>query len=155
MYPTKYIITSGKGISQYQLVAFDNALLDAGISNYNLLKVSSILPANCAKVESINDLPQGSPLLTAFASISSNKIGEQIASAVAAGIPEDRSNIGVIMEYSAANITSELAEKRVKEMVREAMKNHNISLDHIESSSVDGIVPSEGFLSIISAISFW
>ena len=43
-YPTEYRLSSGTGTSPHELVAFDNALLSAGISNYNLLKVSSILP---------------------------------------------------------------------------------------------------------------
>ncbi len=33
--PKHYTIVSGKGFSKYRLVVFDNALLNAGIGDYN------------------------------------------------------------------------------------------------------------------------
>jgi len=38
------IVTSGTGTGRTELGAFDNALWNAGVANYNLLKMSSILP---------------------------------------------------------------------------------------------------------------
>lgn len=37
-------VTCGTGSGQTQLAAFDAALLDAGIANFNLIKLSSIVP---------------------------------------------------------------------------------------------------------------
>ena len=142
-YPTKYYITSGKGTSKHQLVAFDNALLDAGISNYNLLKVSSILPESCTQQDNV-DVRKGSALLTAFATVSSDHPSERI--------PKDRNQIGVIMECKG--ITSAETEQRAREMVTEAMENHGIELEEIKSSSIEGVV-EEGFLSLVSAIAMW
>ncbi len=150
-YPQKYFITSGKGNSEYKLVAFDNALIEAGISNYNLVKVSSILPKRCQKQSSM-DLEYGSPLLTAFATVSSDEPGKHLATAVAAGIPKNPDDIGVIMETSG-ELASE-TEERVKNMVIEAMNNHHIPLDHIECSSAEGVV-KKGWLSLVSAITLW
>ena len=42
-----YTIVSGVGKGLTSLSAFDNALLNAGVGDYNLVKVSSILPAKC------------------------------------------------------------------------------------------------------------
>jgi len=42
--PSQFFMVAGKGDSEYALNAFDLALLDAGIGNLNLIKVSSILP---------------------------------------------------------------------------------------------------------------
>ena len=151
VYPTHYFIGSGIGVSNHRLVSFDNALLSAGISNYNLLKVSSILPIACVKSDSI-DLRQGSPLLVAYSTISSNVPDEKIATAVAAGIPACSESIGIIME-TTGSIALE-AEERVRAMVAEAMFNHGIPLDHIESSSIEGTVKN-GYLSLISAIALW
>lgn len=39
-------VTSGTGIGQTQLAAFDTALLHAGIGNFNLIKLSSVIPPN-------------------------------------------------------------------------------------------------------------
>jgi pyruvoyl-dependent arginine decarboxylase len=44
---------NGIGKSQYPLVAFDNALRNAGIGDFNLVKVSSIIPASCVYQERI------------------------------------------------------------------------------------------------------
>ena len=47
----KVSITSGKSEGPTKLNAFDNALLDAGIGNVNLIPVSSIIPASAKIVE--------------------------------------------------------------------------------------------------------
>ena len=83
----KYYIASGSGQSKYQLVAFDNALIQAGLSNYNLVRVSSILPAMATRRQYV-DLELGIPLHTAYATVSSNTPGEKIATAIAVGIPK-------------------------------------------------------------------
>ena len=46
-YPNSYMLTSGKGFDEDELVSFDNALISAKISGYNLVRVSSILPIGC------------------------------------------------------------------------------------------------------------
>ena len=40
----KIIVTSGTGEGPTSLAAFDAALLDAGVANYNLICLSSIIP---------------------------------------------------------------------------------------------------------------
>src|ERR1019366_6899933 len=40
-------VTSGVSSGSTQLAAFDGALLDAGIANFNLIKLSSVIPPNC------------------------------------------------------------------------------------------------------------
>ncbi len=44
-------ITKGTGESKTRKSAFDHALFDAGISNYNIIKLSSVIPNNCDIVE--------------------------------------------------------------------------------------------------------
>ena len=152
-YPEAYFISSGKGYSEHQLVAFDKALCDARIANYNLLKVSSILPAGATQSDEIG-LREGSPLLTAYARIDSNSPGDQIATAVGVAIPCSNTNVGVIMEYSG-HCTATEAEARIKAMCAEAMENHGISYKEILVSSVDAIVEDGNYLSLISAVAFW
>ena len=41
------IVTYGVGEGMTDLVAFDNALFCAGIANYNLISMSSIIPLHC------------------------------------------------------------------------------------------------------------
>ena len=152
-YPSKFIITSGTGVSMWRLVSFDNALLSAGISNYNLVKVSSILPSGCKEQGSI-DLREGSLLAVAYSTISSDVPGDMIASAVAVGIPENEQNVGVIMEY-VGHHDSKTAELYARMMVQEAMQNHEIPYKRILSSSAEAIVGDDGFSTVVSALAFW
>ncbi|MDR1690512.1 MAG: pyruvoyl-dependent arginine decarboxylase [Candidatus Methanoplasma sp.] len=57
--PTRYFITSGKAVSGTSpLNAFDRALMAAGISEQNLVAVSSVIPDGSAMVDRI-ELPMG------------------------------------------------------------------------------------------------
>lgn len=150
----KFFICSGRGFDEkHSLVAFDNALLNAGISNYNLLKVSSILPANCIQVQNI-DLVEGAVLPTAYARMDCNQPGRMVSTAVGVAIPTDPNSVGVIMEYSGY-CSAEESKQQITDMLQKAMKNHNISYQDLLISSIDSIVPKAGFLSLISALSFW
>jgi len=153
-YPNHFFITSGCGESRFKLVAFDEALRNAQIADYNLIKISSILPKKCQMATSKEFPVKGSGLLTAFGSISSNENGKQIASAVAVAIPEDIDEVGVIMEYSGY-CSAKYAEGQVRLMATEAMKNRNRKIKEIRSTSTEGVSDGENFVAVISAICIW
>lgn len=153
-YPQNYIITSGCGKSAFKLVAFDEALRDAQIADYNLVKISSILPIQCQRALTDTLPPSGSMLLTAFGSISSNEKGVRIASAVSVAVPENPDEVGVIMEYSGY-CSAQHAEKQVRLMAMEAMKNRGRSIKEIQSSAIEHICDGDGYASVISAICIW
>jgi arginine decarboxylase len=50
-------LVSGAGSARTQLAAFDAALVDAGISNYNLITLSSVIPAGAEIIET-DERPQ-------------------------------------------------------------------------------------------------
>jgi arginine decarboxylase len=55
-----FSIVKGYGYSNIDSIsAFDHALLNAGIGNYNLVPVSSIIPGKAIKSNSITDIPPG------------------------------------------------------------------------------------------------
>ena len=113
--PSSYILVSGVGNDKYQLVSFDKALFASKIANYNLVKVSSILPPNCKEEYKIT-ARQGSILFTAYASVSSCEQGI-LSAAVGVGIPQSTDEIGVIMEFSCRDSES-VAIHQVREMVK-------------------------------------
>ncbi len=125
--PENFFLTAGKGIGEYPLIAFDNALKDAKVSDYNLVKVSSILP-NGAKERKIIDLPKGSILFIAYSYL----IAEEgiITSACSVAIPQKENEIGIIMEFSG-KVKKKEAEEKVKEMAEIAMKERNILIKKI------------------------
>lgn len=152
-YPKKYMISSGVGRDVNELMSFDNALISGKISNYNLVRVSSILPIGCRVAENIDKL-EGSALLVAYGCISSNTLNDRIASAVAVGIPEAENQVGIIMEYSGKCSESE-AEKIVREMAVRAMRNHRIACKEIQSSSTEAIVTGTDYMTAISFVAMW
>ncbi len=128
-----YTLVAGIENGNTELNAFDNALYNAGVGNYNLIKVSSILPPARREEKSVNVAPRRI-LPIAYGSKVERKIGTTIVAAVAVGIPENPKQIGVIMEYSGVG-EGKQAELIVEDMIREAMDNRNIQIMDIKCVS--------------------
>lgn len=151
--PEKYIIRASIGKSNHRLGAFDDALLRAGVGNYNLIRVSSILPPACVLEDEIT-LAKGALLPSAFASISSADVGETISAAVAVGVPVDPSMNGVIMEHSAFTPSKE-TEETVRTYVRQAMLARGLEIKDIISISSEVTVVSDEIHCAFATVSMW
>jgi arginine decarboxylase len=149
--PKYYKIVSGSGESKFPLAAFDKALCNAGIGDYNLVKVSSILPAHCRYCEEIN-MPKGSILYAAYATITVN-VSETARTAVAVALPENEDENGVIFEASSK---LEDCEKLVESMCNEAMSIRGRNIKRVEKISQNITNTNDDmFVSAISAIVMW
>ena len=99
----KYAFTiSGCGKAKEKLASFEMALRDAGIAEYNLVKVSSILPPNCKiinKKKGISMLSPGQIVFVVMSEQSTNEPGRQITASVGIAIPPDRSKHGYLSEH--------------------------------------------------------
>lgn len=143
MIANKYKIGNGKGKSKDHLVSFDLALMSSGVGNYNLVRLSSILPAHSVLEDDI-DLEEGSLLPTAYSTISSSVPGEKIVSTIGIGFPNNKDHVGVIMEYSEKGISMKDAMDHLSDMIAEAFKNRGWELDYIRSSGSEAVVEEEG-----------
>jgi len=148
----RYTLVSSVGTGSTELNAFDNALCNAGVGNYNLIKVSSILPPMSNEEEGVGGVG-GGILPIAYGSKTGHEKGTQIVAAVAVGIPQNPEEIGVIMEYSGSE-NEEQAEFHVKEMVREAMNNRNIIIKDIKCITSSCTVNSN-FCCVFAGIALW
>lgn len=150
--PKHYAFVKGAAEGTSQLNAFDNALLEAGIANFNLIKVSSILPPAC-KQSFFFDLPKGMLLPIVYSSYGSNKKNEIVSATVGVGIPKDfEISNGLIMEFASTSNKSE-SEKIVSLMITEGMVNRNIKLDNIILHSIEYTVKNIGC--VFSGIVLW
>lgn len=131
--PKKFTLCAGTAEGVYELNAFDNALLNAGIGNLNLLRVSSILPPGAEFVERL-DIPAGSLTPTAYGYIVSEEPGELIAASIGVGFSDD--SFGVIMEFSGKCSAKE-AEEKVIAMVEEAFKTRDMKLAKVLVKAVE------------------
>lgn len=147
--PRNYKMVSGVGRSRYPLIAFDNALRDAGIDDFNLVKVSSIIPSNCYCAANIN-IEKGSILFAAYSSVTVSD-GEQGKVGIAVALPSSCKESGVIFECS----TEDNPEKALREMCKEAMQNRNKN-DYVFQVCTAEAVGEEGyFLTAIAAVTLW
>ena len=148
--PESFIIRAVAAEANHALTAFDAALLQAGLGNINLVRLSSILPPGCKEKENGMQIPPGSFVPTAYGAASSEKKGELIAAAVGIGFSAD--TFGVIMEH-AGNCSAEQARFKVEAMIREAFANRSLDLKGIRVESVEHRVEKAG--AVIAAVALW
>jgi arginine decarboxylase len=147
--PQKVRLAAGAAEGNAKLTAFDKALLAAGIGNLNLIRVSSILPPNCAHDEDFV-VPPGSLTPTAYGWLSCDEPGREIAAAIGLGFCHD--DYGVIMEFSGF-CGKEEASERVAEMVREAFAARDKHLRELRVKSTSLTVRSVG--AVVAAAVLW
>jgi len=149
--PTVYKLVKGLGEGNMPLNAFDVALLDAGVGDTNLVRMSSIVPPGCREVTKMN-LPKGGLIPIAYASISSDKPGDVISACIAVGIPEDPTEPGVIMEHED-HLPLAQVEATVRQMCIDAFAYRNRKLKEVKSLGVEHTVVKCG--SAFAAAVLW
>jgi arginine decarboxylase len=102
--PTKFVLVKGVGSGATELNAFDRALQQARVGNYNLIRLSSILPPHVKQTDEEITLPHGDFIPIAYGTISirtpppNNQVF--ISAGIAVGVPIDTTKAGLIMEYT-------------------------------------------------------
>ena len=142
-------LVAGKAEGATPLNAFDNALLEAGIGNVNLIKVSSIVPPSAEVCTETPNLPPGALVPCVYAERTSQVPGERIAVALAVGLAED--GFGVVME-SEGTTAAEAVEKAVR-MVEEAFRVRQLPLVRTLQVAVEHQVVRCG--SVVAACVYW
>jgi len=157
--PTRIILTSGIRIGSTKLNAFDNALLNAGIGNFNLLSVSSIIPPKAKIIYLTKDnreklLPEiGSIVPIVYSCVYGEKLGERIVTILALGLPKNyEDHNGVIFEFAGNNITKDRAKKVCEKMTREALKVRNLEIEKIQFAGTNCLVKKKYTCVIAAAL---
>jgi arginine decarboxylase len=140
--PKRFFLGAGSGDSKYPLCAFDRALLAAGVGNTNLVRLSSILPPHCRRIDPV-PLPQGALVPIAYAGLTDSTPGTTIAAAVAIAFPEDENHCALIMEYSSKGRLAEV-EEQVRDMARENMLFRGQKIREILSVGAEHTVAQHG-----------
>ena len=149
--PTQYFLVSGASDGTTPLNAFDGALLQAGIGNTNIVKMSSIVPPHCERISPIA-LPPGALVPAAYASLTSDVPGEVISAGVALALPHDKERNGLIMEYSAKGDRAKI-EETVRNMAVEGMRVRGWEIKELKSIAVEYRVKKVG--AVLAAIVLW
>ncbi|MCR3923251.1 MAG: arginine decarboxylase, pyruvoyl-dependent [Firmicutes bacterium] len=147
--PKKFKIVAASAEGNHKLTAFDNALLQAGIGNVNLVRISSILPPSAEQDQDLI-LPPGSLVPTAYGAIVCDEPGTHIAAAVGIGFSAD--TFGVIMEYSGT-CSKEEAEQKIEAMLQDAFARRGLPLVKTEIRATEHTVESIGCA--FAAVTLW
>ena len=110
--PKEMFFTTGIGHHKDKLTSFELALRDAGIAQFNIVRVSSIFPPHCkiiSKEQGLAKLQDGQILFTVLSDIATNESGRMIAAAIGAAIPMNNSLHGYLSEYHDYGKTEEEA----------------------------------------------
>lgn len=105
-------LTRGVGRHREKLASFELALRDAGIAEYNLVRVSSIFPPECKLIgrkEALAKLSPGQVLYAVIAESATNEPNRLIAASIGVAIPRDRSRYGYLSEHHSYGETDQKA----------------------------------------------
>jgi arginine decarboxylase len=142
---------AGIGVSAFELVSFDRALREAGFADYNLLRVSSILPPGVSLQPRV-EVPKGSLLPIAYGMFSSDEAERTIAAAVSLAFPTDPREVGVIME-TEGYMTEREAHEMVAAMAEEAMEDRNLRIARLEVVAIEAQV--ELYTTVFAGVALW
>ena len=149
--PTKYFLVCGCAEGFTELNAFDAALINAGVGNTNLVRVSSILPPRCEEVPPVQ-LPQGSLVPVAYSAITSDEPGTVLTAAVSIAYPVDEDHCGLIMEYHDL-APRDVVEEKVRQMALEGMKFRCQEVKGVKSVAAEHTVQKTG--AAFAAVVLW
>lgn len=118
-------VVCGVGSGKTTLSAFDSALKDAGVYNYNLIALSSIIPPNCtiSKVKRYETPPEeyGYKLYVIKAEIRSEEAGKYIAAGLGWYQLED--GRGIFVEHEIKGETRVAVESEIKSRIENSLKD--------------------------------
>lgn len=110
--PRKLFLTRGMGVHKEKLTSFELALRDAGIAQFNLVRVSSIFPPHCQIVEKEEGhklLQAGEIVFAVLAEMATNEAGRRIASSIGVARPTDHNQFGYLSEHHTFGQTEQEA----------------------------------------------
>lgn len=104
-------VRTGSGQGRTRLSAFDSALLAAGVANYNLLPLSSVIPPSARVSRNPTPLPggHGDRLLCVYAAAHADHPGEHVWAGL--GWTIDSQGRGLFVEHTAGG--SETVEEQI------------------------------------------
>jgi arginine decarboxylase len=110
--PKYACFVKGHGVNPQKLNSFEMALRDAGISQFNLVRVSSIFPPHCKIVsarEGLKHLEAGQIVHCVMANSETNEPNRLVAAAVGMARPRDAGQFGYLSEHHSYGETAKKA----------------------------------------------
>ncbi len=110
--PSKVFLTCGLGRHKEKLVSFEQALREAGIAPFNLVRVSSIYPPHCrvvSKREGLKLLQPGQILFVVLSESATDEPGRLLSASIGMAVPDDPTCYGYLAEHEGGGPTEKEA----------------------------------------------
>lgn len=150
----KIHVTSGIGTGPTQLSAFDSALNHAGVANYNLIRLSSVIPPKSeiqTSAQPLTDLPGewGDRLYVVMAEQRVNTPNTEAWAGIG-WVQEKESGKGLFVEHEG------LSEKKVREDITQSltalMATRNVDFGEIQMKVVGRTCKHESVCALVIAV---
>jgi len=137
--PRFFFLTKGVGRHKEQLSSFEVALKDAGISSFNHVTVSSIVPPGCRQItreQGAEMLRPGEIVFLVLARNSTNEPHRLLASSIGLAIPKDEAVHGYLSEWHGYGVTDEEAGEYSEDLAAQMLAS-TLGLDFDINTSWD------------------
>ena len=117
--PKQLFFTRGTGKHPRMLQSFEEALRDAGIAHFNLVRVSSITPPHCriiSRTKGVEQLSPGEIVFCVLAESRTNEPNRLACAGIGLAVPADRSKHGYIAEHHGFGMTQRACADYVEDM---------------------------------------
>lgn len=117
--PKTAFTTKGVGKHKEKLTSFEMALRDARIAEYNLVKVSSILPPDCKLLPrsvGLRRLKPGQVVYTVMSEDSTHEPHRLVAASVGMAIPKNPDQYGYLSEHHGFGQTDRIAGEYAEDL---------------------------------------
>jgi len=111
--------TRGTGKHRENLQSFEEALRDAGIAAYNLVRVSSIYPPHCriiSREKGLDELSHGEILFCVLAESRTNEPNRLACAGIGLAVTDNKTKHGYIAEHHGFGMTKRACEDYVEDM---------------------------------------
>jgi len=108
--PKNVFFVKGVGYHKSKLGSFEQALRDANIAKYNLVKVSSIFPPYCIEIpleDGLAQLRSGQIVYTVLSRASSNEYNRLVVASIGVAKPANKKTYGYLSEHHAFGVKPE------------------------------------------------
>jgi arginine decarboxylase len=110
MIPGYFFFTKGVGVAKEKLMSFELALRDAGIQQFNLVSVSSILPPGCKRIskeKGLEMLKPGEIVFCVMARNDTNEPNRLVSASVGCAAAAEGNQHGYLSEHHSYGETEE------------------------------------------------
>ena len=133
--PRRLFLTKGKGQHKEKLASLEQALREAGIATFNLVKITSIFPPDCqliSKQEGIKRLHPGQIVFLVMSENSTDEPQRLISASVGMAVPNDPKHYGYLSEHHSFGQDKKEAGQYAEDLAADMLtttlgKNFNLS----------------------------